>query len=209
MTTLLVTLILMGLLWAPSAHAAAIAIFSTGVDNAGFALPGGSIDPHYTVSGGGAGPDVYTYGTPADFVWSLNTAGSAWISPALSGFPGLGTFTYSTTFDLSGFSASTASIGGSLTADDGAKVYLNGVLILDHSYTGLNSPWNQDASFLATSGFLSGVNTLSFEVPNIGGPSGLHVFVSGTVDASAVPEPGSWALLGAGLACLRSLKRRH
>ena len=52
--------------------------------------------------------------------------------------------------------------------------------------------------FTISSGFVAGVNTLDFIVPNVGGPSGLQVQISGT--ATAVPEPsGFQSALAGGL----------
>jgi hypothetical protein len=50
------------------------------------------------------------------------------------------------------------------------------------------------------------VNTLDFIVDNTGGPTGLRVEVTGTVDA---PEPAAIALLGAGVFSLGLIRRRR
>lgn len=173
-------------------------LYSTGVDASGIPLAGGSIDPHYTVSGGSVGPSTFVIGDPGAFVWIGNTATSNWISAASNGLPGIATFTYRTTFDLTGFNPTTASISGQLAADDGTRMFLNGNLVLDDSFNGSNAPWEVFVPFSADTGFAAGVNTLTFVTPNIGGPAGLQVQIAGT--ASAVPEPGSWLLLGTALA---------
>ena len=108
-------------------------------------------------------------------------------------------------FDLTSFDPSTATITGQLAADDGVMMFLNGNLVIDNSFTGSNSPWTSFEPFSANSGFVAGINTLTFEVPNIGGPSGLHVQISG--DASAVPEPSSLTLLSLGVAGLAGTAR--
>jgi hypothetical protein len=174
-------------------------LFNTGVDAGGTPLPGGSVDPHYSLSpNSNSGPFVIA--NPTAFSWVENAPSSAWISPVLDGASPVETFSYTTMFDLTSFDLSTAMITGQLAADDGRMMFLNGNLVLDNSFTGSNAPWTVFVPFSASSGLVAGINTLTFEVPNIGGPSGLHVQISG--DASAVPEPSSLTLLGLGVAGL-------
>lgn len=171
-------------------------LFNTGVDAGGTPLPGGSVDPHYSLSPNPVPPGPFVIADLATFIgWVENTSSSAWISPVRDIASPVETFTYTTTFDLTGLDVSTAMITGQLAADDGTKMFLNGNLVLDNSFImGTNAPWTVFAPFSTSSGFVAGINTLTFEVQNIGGPSGLHVRVSG--DALAVPEPSSLTLLG-------------
>ena len=64
--------------------------------------------------------------------------------------------------------------------------------------------------FTLTSGFVAGINTLSFRVENYSGatgnPTGIIVSVSGT--AEHAPEPAAAGLLGSGLLGLWLLRRR-
>ena len=60
------------------------------------------------------------------------------------------------------------------------------------AFTGTLTPF----SLPVGANFVSVINTLAFSVNNFaGGPTGLRVEISGTAAASAVPEPGSIALL--------------
>src|SRR5258708_24929117 len=77
-------------------------LFSTGVDAFGVPAADGSVDLHYTISGGG-GPFVIGYPS-----WIGNTASSSWISPATNTYGGGGPFTYHTGFSLAGLNPGTA-----------------------------------------------------------------------------------------------------
>jgi hypothetical protein len=173
-------------------------LFSTGVDAGGALLPDGAVDPHYTVTGGGHGPDTFVIGNPALIPWVGNTAGSQWITPVPDTRAGAGPFTYTTTFDLTGFNPATASISGEWSSDNQATMSLNGTLVAVDAFPG----WTTIVPFSISSGFIAGVNTLTFDVPNGSGagdgPTGLQVHIIGAT-ANAVPEPSSIALAGCGL----------
>jgi hypothetical protein len=64
-----------------SIFAATFTVFGTGVDNNGNVLPGGSIDPHYTITGPGAtGSRAVVYSGANIFSsWVPNDAHSAWV----------------------------------------------------------------------------------------------------------------------------------
>jgi hypothetical protein len=179
------------------APADAIAVFGTGVDGGGNPLPGGSVDTHYALTGGTS----YVIGDPGSVGWINNTATSAWISGSPDTFAGGGPFTYTTTFMIgAGFNPATAQLSGVWAADDQAAMYLNGSLVAQTVNT-FSGPWSFFENFSVTSGFVSGLNTLSFSVPNNietpnDGPTGLQVSISGTV--APAPEPSSLVLAGLG-----------
>ncbi len=128
--------------------------------------------------------------------WLGDDSVSAWIGPntdsSLDG--ALGQFDYRTTFDLTGFNATTAALTGQWSADNaGVNIKINGVS------TGQTvASFDAFNSFAVTSGFISGLNTIDFLVRNDGGPTGLRV--EGALTASPVSEPMSLAILGVGLA---------
>lgn len=205
------------LLCAASAWAVPITIFNTGLDNLGALLPRGSIDPHYAllISADPAfpGPSTIVSSIPPAYV--PNSSSSQWISPGPNNTQldhyAVGTYTYQTTFDLTGLDIGAALLTGQFAADDVATIFLNG------QNTGVTTGpggWTSFHLFSTASGFVSGVNTLDFIVTNDGGgPSGLRVEVSGTARALStdVPEPstGPAALLGVsvlGLIGLRKLR---
>lgn len=172
---------------------------NTGVDANGSVLPVGSLDPHYRLNGSPA----TVYSGPG----FVTGAGSAYVglsSPnAAGGF--LGNYTYATTFDLTGFDPLTAVLTGSAAADDSANIYLNGLRIGD--ITGFTSL----QFFSVNSGFVSGVNTLEFQVFNINGPTGIDVSslrVTARSVSSAVPEPATWALMLFGFGAVGTSMRR-
>lgn len=187
------------LFWTNQASAAPIAsLYNTGVNDSGVVLAGGAIDPHYKI---GTSDPAYVFdgGYPIG-PWVANSATSMWIAPTLNTYAGY-EYIYTTTFNLTGYDAGTASITAYITADDEVTVKLNGAQV--GVITGLSSLHE----LLINSGFVSGVNTLTFDVINSGGgPTGLRVDMTGT--ASPVPVPGALLLFGPGLAGLGLLRRR-
>lgn len=176
-------------------------LYNTGVDDFGFALSMGTDDPHYSMTGPASPAKVTTYDT-----WVVPPAGSAWIGPDsyLAG-----DYTYSLTFDLSGFYPESVSISGSWSTDNTGMIYLNGVYT-GFSNTSKNS-WASLYSFTLNDGFITGSNTLEFHVTNLpeptANPTGLLV-ANLNGQGSPVPIPGAFWLLGTGLVGLAILKKK-
>jgi len=169
----------------------AIPLFNTGVNGSGGLLANTTIDPHYSVI---AAPNPYNTaytGTGSDTTgpmpWLDDGPNSRWIgvTPWMAEWRPTGTYTFRTTFDLSGMIPGSATINLSIVADNTCDVYLNGV------HTGITTPFEKFDSFSnysISSGFINGVNTLDFSIYEPGStPCGLRVEMTGY--ATPVPEP--------------------
>ena len=171
-------------------------LFATGVNSAG--APTTGTDSHYSIISAPApaptGPANISTAIPG--TWAANNATSKWISPQ-NGNTNVapGSWTYRTTFDLTGLVPSTANIVGTWAADNSGLILLNGVST-GNTVAGFTVA--SIRSFRITSGFRSGINTLDFVVTNAGSsanPSGLRVLsIAGNADAVPEIDPSSSAL---------------
>ena len=188
-----------------SAHAASI----TGLVNTG-SFASGAQDTNYSLNGTGFGyvtkDNVWPIGP-----WIANTTTSKWITPLANQGASFdpvtkGTYTWSLSFNLAGFDASTASFSGKFAADNSAVVLLNGNSI------GSANGFTSFSNFSAASGFNSGLNTLDFVVTNdgqsTGNPTGLRVEFTAS-NVTPVPEPETYAMLLAGLGLMGVISRRR
>ena len=150
---------------------------------------------------------------------------STWIAPnnpQSYSPPSPPNYDYQTTFDLTSFDQTTASITGQWTSDNyGVAIWLNGVDVGTLSGSPPAEPPGNDnqyfegwVPFSFTAGFQSGINTLDFIVSNYDGSqgsfTGLRVEMTGT--AVPTPEPSSLVLAclaAAGLAVPAFRRRRN
>jgi hypothetical protein len=182
-------------------------LYNTGVDNTGNVLADGVADPHYRITAApapdapGAAQVALQNGFPLNAPWVPDGTTSKWIAPHANenDFPNqggqsepVGTYTYETTFSLTGLDPATAVINGQFSDDNQlVKVLLNGT---DMS---ISSPGPEDFhafhAFTITKGFVPGVNKLDFVVQNLPqnvpnnphNPSGLRLEMTGTADPTA------------------------
>ena len=188
----------------PASSATITSLYNTGTNASNVATTGNGADLHWTLLGGTA----YTGGVNDSFPippWLTETATSRWLTPTPSAADGVAatSYTYSTTFTLTGFNAATASISGLFAADDNvSSILLNGV-----SFSSGAVGFSSFTPFATNTGFVAGTNTLTFVTNNGGGPAGLRVEVSGT--ANAVPEPATWGLMVIGFGLIGSAARRR
>lgn len=193
-----------------NAHAKIVGLYSTGE---GYSA--GSQDLHYALSSSTTSVGSFGY-VASNNVWPIspwvsNTATSAWLTPAANQGQSFdptvnGTYTWTTTFDLTGYDASTASFTAQFAADNSALAYLNGNLVGTSNSFSSWSTFSADSSY-----FVSGVNVLSFVVTNraqrSGNPTGLQVNILSSA-VSAVPEATPYAMLLIGLGVLGFVVRR-
>ena len=200
-----------------SSFATTFTVFGTGVDSSGLVLPGGSSDPHYTVTGPGVvGTQQAVVYSPAALwpQWVPNDANSAWIGfKDSSDTRPFGTYDFFTTFNLTGFDPSTASLTGRWAADQFGSLFLNGHLIQtvpDGNWDAASNP--NLTSFTISSFFLPGVNTLDFEAVFPDTFDGVRVepmTLTASPNGGGVPDSGSTAmLLSVGLAGLCWFRRK-
>jgi hypothetical protein len=189
-----------------AASAASIpGLFNTGVDSSGNVLsPLGGQDPHYLVVE--TGNNALTMSVlSGDYI--ANGPNSLWIWEQAGGQPTNVTRTFRTTFNLTGFDPSTASITGQWAADDYLDaIKINGVSIgAITNYPGIEN-WASFHPFTINSGFTAGLNTLDFVVEDAGGIAGFRInSLSGT--AQPVPEPSTILGIGAILGTLPVLRK--
>ncbi|WP_108839267.1 VPLPA-CTERM sorting domain-containing protein [Tateyamaria sp. Alg231-49] len=132
----------------------------------------------------------------SEWVWDVNLA----LSPV----------TFSHKFDLTGFDISTASLSGVWGVDNIGKAYLNGAEI--SSITFGVAAFETLTAYGSTSGFVDGLNTLSFVVENTGsysGPNPAAFRAEALIQATPVPLPAALPLLIAAIAGLGFAGRRR
>ncbi|MYN25232.1 PEP-CTERM sorting domain-containing protein [Duganella levis] len=202
--------------FAGSAQAATTTI--TGLKNTGVGTSG-STDNNYKLTAASSDTTItntkpfITYDTQWPVSpWLANSGDSKWITPTSTQGQtfdawNAGTYTYTLSFNLTGYNATTASFAGRLAADNAVTVKLNNQVI------GSAAGFTDWTSFNATSGFVSGVNKLDFVVTNWqqngGNPTGLRVEFGTSSIAAAVPEPETYAMMLGGLALMGVVARRR
>jgi RHS repeat-associated protein len=175
-----------------------ITIYSTGVVSSGVLAADGAVDGHYSLIGSAdsatPGPNTFVVNSTAWPIppWLAEGPNSKWIGPyAYSGgaiSSASGSYTYRTTFNLTGLNPATAVLTGQYAADDTAVINLNGVTVFSTS-----QGFAAFQSFTINSGFAAGVNTLDFVVTNSTysgtNPTGLRVDISGTAISGSGGTP--------------------
>lgn len=190
-------------------------LYNTGLDGSGalVATPGG-VDGNWDVTPPGADAITYSHSN-----YATNDADSQWISSNSSGgseTTGPTDYSFTTSFDLTGYDASTAGIVGDWGVDNWATIYLNG------SDTGVSLPFGTSSftsltAFALSGDFISGVNTLTVRLTNAypapsqtdPGPMALRFDNLVLTADRQVPEPAALGLLGLGLFGIGAARRRR
>jgi hypothetical protein len=161
-------------------------LYATGVNDSNTVLPQGSVDPHWTLiqsaDSNFPGPQAYVYKLQGSYGYAPNSATSVWISPRPQGDSAAGLYRYRLTFDLTGFNPNATILKGRFWSNDRTlNVYVNGIA------TGITNPENgkrYPTSFVITSGFLDGLNTIDFEVTTNHEDTGFRCEISGTASTT-------------------------
>lgn len=207
MTTIKKTaFILTSMLLAVSASAAQINV-STGQNAAGIIQTSGNmLDAFWTATGAISpkkAPNLYTVFSGnkdfPDWAWVANSSNSTWVAPNPNDSRANGRFTATTQFDMTGLNLQTAFLSGKWAMDDNGTLSLNGTTLSTMSNFG-----QLNAFSAASNLFVSGINTLTMTMN-----SADNFYEGARLEGmvTAVPEPGSIALLGLGL-CAFSIFRR-
>ena len=160
---------------------------SSGFDNTtGAVIAASQPDPDYTITPGDIVATVLAGGGPVGSAWMANSGTAKWIgfdTAESSADPG--DYEFTTTVDLDGFDAATATISGGWSTDNaGLDILVNGV------GTGHTSDGNFGIFHPVEVGpglFQPGLNTITFRFNNaLAGPAGLRVdaaVYAGNLDA--------------------------
>ncbi len=198
-----------------AANAATISsLYNTGVDGNHAVLGHGVDDPHYTIVGAPPGSSTVDRTIVTGFPigpWLANNSTSRWIGPAnnpSSPNDPAGTYTYTTTFDLTGYVASSALIIGRWATDNQGSNILINTFSTGQTAAGFTG-WTSFS--IDPTKLVSGLNTLTFVVLNgvqsSGNPTGLRVEFT-TATASPVPLPAPLLLFATGLGVFGLYSRR-
>ena len=162
---------------------------STGTDTSGSLLAEGAVDPNWTVTKPGAATAIQAFATKGDPIWFPNRNSSRWISskPDATTTDLPGSYTYRTSFDLTGFDPTTVQLQMQISVDDElVDVKLNNQSLGLKITTG-ESPFISSHGMQISNGFISGINTLEFIVVNQGtvsNPTGIQA----QLEFASVPQ---------------------
>ncbi len=159
-------------------------LFATGVSSSGVSLSGGSMDPHWKLSGSTNGVPVVLSTNHMYSGWTPDTATSSWIGVTDSvqeptSFP----YYFNLTFTLAGFNPTTAVLAGTWWGDDNTSIELNGHVISSSPNNLTGTGWSVNDTGAESGWFNAGTNILSVEMNTADGSlDGARVEVTGTAN---------------------------
>jgi hypothetical protein len=230
--------------------ASQVNFFGTGVNSSNVVQAGGTLDTHWTITATtqpappnssvfvAQGCTTFSDCGPAPAGWPLNgtwadTSGGAstgttgaWVSAfnsdPNSDSPTGYSYSYTETFNLSGFVLGSVTLSGFWAADNCANIVLNGTALTatDCTNAANANQYNPKTAFTITNasgtGFISGINTITWVVKNFPtsapDPSGLLVEVNGATGnilLNNMPEPATLFGVGLGLGVVGLAYRRR
>jgi hypothetical protein len=174
----------------------ALPIYSTGLGTGGIgALAGGSADPNWSATDTNSccqysGPAAVLSAANLYTSWNADDTNSQWISWSDTHTGGPAGYTFTQTFDLTGYDPTTAAIQGTLWVDDGAYMYLNGqpLTYADNStWSTTGTPGVPFSIGPNNSLFEAGLNTLTVVITSADSNyEGIRVLIQ---SATATPTP--------------------
>ncbi|MBI3869816.1 MAG: hypothetical protein HY299_14935 [Verrucomicrobia bacterium] len=153
-----------------------LALFNSGVNNAGLPLAAAAIDPHYKLVANpdGGSPNAFVHQLPLPG-WVPNTPQSQWIAPRdWTQFGIIGSYTYRLVIDLTGRDVRAVRLTGRWAADDLAEIRVNGA-VTGQQNVNLWHDWTPFSLSAVNANFVRGENTIDFVVVNTGSWNGLRV----------------------------------
>jgi hypothetical protein len=195
---------------AGSSHAAITVVTSLAAFNAATVNPGTDTYTGFSITGGtpspitrNAGPYTYTADAgPAGTFFGAGTTANPWLS----------TNTATDTISFFGFTPGVVGLGGNFFGSNISGLFAAGDVVVTAtdasgtvSQTIVNATTGSFLGFVSTTGLLS-ATVAAVQVP---GASPLWPTVDNLVLASAVPEPGTYALMLAGVGVLGFMARRR
>jgi len=194
--------------FSPAVVAATAMLHGTGFDSSGTPLGNGGIDGSWVSVSTQNSPNAYVvatngpdfYNNPADlaYKWVDNTSapafsGSSWISNnAGSNYNGPSPYSFTMTFDLTGWDINTVSIAGQWSVDDAGSLQFNGHTV--SSFAWGDAPGRSMHSYtVPPPDLLPGLNTVTIHMTTLDQYYDAARF-EGTVTGTVVPEPTSLSL---------------
>jgi hypothetical protein len=211
--------------FAGAVHAGLVKNLSTGINDAtAQKLANNAPDTDYKMGTPTVSPYTgvvpITRSTPisANWVQDADSPDSSWIVLNTGNGPngitaGPGSYTFETTFDMTGFDPATAKLSAlRYTADDELlAILINGTAVFNHASDGNGQffNWKNIAAGLGVGRFKIGTNAIDFVVLNeVGQVTPMGFRLEGSVQADPVPEPASFTLFAIAGGLLLGRRRR-